>query len=378
MDIDLAKVIGYSRDSLQSRALMRSIMLDLYPGKTREMNVLLDVYESGVPRKIKNDGNITDAKYAQYIQKIVDDYGMQEHWAVVGLNAWIDVCMGNGTAGGIKFNPTVVPSVPTRGPVANGGGIVNSPTQPPVAVNGVASDYELIQLNGNAVQIKKYVGFDKADTVVPNVIEGKKVLSIGDQAYSNCAGIHTLVISEGIESIGDSAFKSCSNLRTVKLPTSLKKIGPSAFSSTAISSVDLPNGIKKIEKFTFSFCRNLSQVILPDYLEVIELMAFEYTGLTSITLPNSVRSIESAAFKECGKLMSISLNEGLIEIGGGAFEKCGSLRTILIPSTVVEFGSNIFGESIIRIPDIIVRCYIGSKAIEYARNHKLKIENAGA
>ena len=376
MDIDLSKVIGYSRDSLQSRALMRSIMLDLYPGKTREMNVLLDVYESGVPRKIKNDGNITDAKYAQYIQKIVDDYGMQEQWAVVGLNAWIDVCLGKGTAERIKFNSTVVPSVPTRVPVANGGGVVNSPTQPAMAVNGVASDYELIQLNGNAVQIKKYVGFDKADTVVPNVIEGKRVLSIGDQAYSNCAGIHTLVVSEGIESIGNNAFNDCKGLSSVKLPTTLTYIGSRAFSSTAISSIDLPNGIKKISDSTFSFCRNLTKVTLPDYLESIERGAFDYTGLTSIALPNSVRSIGNDAFKECGKLLSVSLNEGLIEIGGGAFEKCGSLRTILIPSTVVKFGSNIFGESIIRTPDIVVECYLGTKAIEYARNHKLSIRNA--
>lgn len=77
MDIDLQKVIGYSRDSLQSRALMRAVMLDLYPGKTREMNVLLDVYESGVPRKIKNDGKITDEQYVQYVQKIINEYGLQ-------------------------------------------------------------------------------------------------------------------------------------------------------------------------------------------------------------------------------------------------------------------------------------------------------------
>ena len=74
MDIDLSKVIGYSRDSLQSRALMRSIMLDLYPGKTREMNVLLDVYESGVPRKIKNDGNITENELVKEGYHLVDFY----------------------------------------------------------------------------------------------------------------------------------------------------------------------------------------------------------------------------------------------------------------------------------------------------------------
>lgn len=54
MEIDLQRVLSYSKDSLQSRALMRSIILDLYPGKTREMNVLLDIYESGVPLTIKS------------------------------------------------------------------------------------------------------------------------------------------------------------------------------------------------------------------------------------------------------------------------------------------------------------------------------------
>ena len=44
MDIDLSKVIGYSKDSLKSRTLMRAIMEDLLPDKTRKMNVLLRMY----------------------------------------------------------------------------------------------------------------------------------------------------------------------------------------------------------------------------------------------------------------------------------------------------------------------------------------------
>ena len=52
MKIDLAIVIGYSKDSLQSREKMRAIMRDLYPNSTLEMNVLLSVYESGIPQII--------------------------------------------------------------------------------------------------------------------------------------------------------------------------------------------------------------------------------------------------------------------------------------------------------------------------------------
>ena len=70
MEIELSKVIAYSKDCLQSRALMRSIMLDLYPGRTLEMNVLLCIYESGVPLEIKNNGNISEEQYKRYIKKI--------------------------------------------------------------------------------------------------------------------------------------------------------------------------------------------------------------------------------------------------------------------------------------------------------------------
>lgn len=71
MDIDLSKVIGYSKDSLKSRTLMRAIMKDLYPDKTREMNVLLDIYESGVPKEIRNNGIISSEQYQQYVERIL-------------------------------------------------------------------------------------------------------------------------------------------------------------------------------------------------------------------------------------------------------------------------------------------------------------------
>ena len=91
--IDLSKVIGYSKDCLQSRSLMRAVILDLYPWQTREMNVLLDVYESGVPREIRSAGTITDSQYAAYVQRIVNDYGLQEKYVIEGLDAWIDQCI---------------------------------------------------------------------------------------------------------------------------------------------------------------------------------------------------------------------------------------------------------------------------------------------
>lgn len=408
MDIDLSKVIGYSRDSLQSRALMRSIMLDLYPGKTREMNVLLDVYESGVPRKIKNDGNITDAKYAQYVQKIVDDYGMQEQWAVVGLNAWLDVCLGNGTAASIKYRVSVAPTnggSPLNGNVAGG-----SYTNPivhnnfvPAKVKGNVNEYEIIVISSSEIEIKKFVGFEQSDMQVPNVINGKQVVSIGAGAYQACSGIKRLSISPGIKTIKANAFagclgltdaiigegtieietrafQGCSNLKTITLPTSLrilgKKVGYSegyVFSGSGISEINLPNDIRIIETGTFAKCLNLERVYLPDNLNKIGEMAFfKCMKLKEISMPSTLKNIDASAFEDCAQLLKVNLNEGLTNIGQRAFAWCG-FTSITIPSTVVSFGSDIF----MRLHSTVTAyCYPGSKGIGYARLNKLNVAKA--
>ena len=400
MDIDLSKVIGYSRDSLQSRALMRSIMLDLYPGKTREMNVLLDVYESGVPRKIKNDGNITDAKYAQYIQKIIDDYGMQEQWAVVGLNAWIDVCLGKGTAATIKYRVVTVPS--NGGNASNGNTVGGGYTNPIVhnnsapvnntPVQGNASDYEIADLGNGTIEIKKFVGFDQADTIIPTEINGKKVVSIGSNAYKQCKGIRRLIVPEGITKIDDGAFAECSSLCEIMLPSTLVELGRKnsassgingPFSGTAIEKIDLPNGIKRIGYGTFCNCDRLREVLLPDNLQIISTFAFlGCSTLEKILLPSTVKEIESHAFSRCSGLQVIQLNEGLVKIGSNAFAECNKVLKLLIPSTITEIGSEAFKRSGYsyrgQSSPIILCCYPGSRAIEYARLNNLGIEQAMA
>lgn len=370
MDIDLSKVIGYSRDSLQSRALMRSIMLDLYPGKTREMNVLLDVYESGVPRKIKNDGIITDAKYAQYIQKIVDDYGMQEQWAVVGLNAWIDVCLGKGTAATVKYRVATAPLNGGNTSNANviGGGYTNpivhnnSNRNAPVIVKGSSDDYNIKDLGNGKAEISSFNGFDIEDMLVPTEINGLSIIGIGENAFKSCLGLKRLIIPEGIEYILDGAFSGCSNLVEVTFPTTLIKLGNAtarwgmgAFQGTKIKKVNLPNGLRQIGHCAFQYCRELTQVELPDDLRVIGYGAFE----------------------DCSQLLAITLSEGLQSIEDEAFKGCKGLKELTIPSTVVSFGKDALATSGYG-SSIKVKCYPGSKAIEYCRNNRIVIVPIGS
>ena len=344
-------------------------MLDLYPGKTREMNILLNVYESGVPRIIKNEGTITDAKYAHYIHKIVDDYGMQEQWAVVGLNAWVDICLGKGKAASIKYKVGALSNcmgiVPTGN--ASGGGYTN-----PIVHNGLSpstclpikgnnNDYEIKDLGNGTAVLLKFKGFDVKDIIVPTEIKGLRVIGVGEDAYEQCLGIERLIIPEGIEYILNGAFSGCSNLTEVTFPTTLRRLGETtdrygkgAFSYTKIRKVNLPNDISSIGSCTFRCCRELE----------------------SIELPDNLRIIGQGAFEGCSKLQSLSLSEGLQRIEKDALKNCKGLKELTIPSTVSYFGSDALATDGYR-SSIKVHCYPGSRAIEYCRANRIKIEPIG-
>ena len=370
MEIDLTKVLAYSKDCLQNRAQMRSIMMDMYPGMTRDMNILLDVYESGVPRKIQNDGSITDTQYAQYVQKIVNEYGMQEQHAVIGLNAWIDVCLGEGTSATIKYNVSVTTTNDAGS--SNRNAVVGHHIHPKThrkntPVNGVPSmetigDYKITVLSNRNVEITKYVGSDQANIVIPNEINGKKVLGVGERAFYQCKEIQQVIIPEGVEYLKAGAFAECSILKKIILPTTLDDIGeikgrrglydldyyPRAnikgiFAGTAIHEIDLPNCITGIPENCFSGCKELEKVQFSKKLKLIAYGAFaNCKKITEIQLPTSVRMIKENAFSGCEKLTNVELNKGLRTIGDGAFEDCSAITDIKLPPSVYWVGKRAF------------------------------------
>lgn len=202
--IDLSKVIGYSKDCLQSRSLMRAVILDLYPGQTREMNVLLDVYESGVPREIRSAGTITDSQYVAYVQRIVNDYGLQEKYVMEGLDAWIDQCICVGTAAKIH-KPEILPIDRTNG---------NSQPQPikhaPIGaqsvqnVAGSSFDFDLKTIDANEFRFfvtaerpsAVFCGSDGIDDSYANV----------EEMYALYRSILKIFVEHGID-VGKSEIK---------------------------------------------------------------------------------------------------------------------------------------------------------------------------
>ena len=80
-----------------------------------------------------------------------------------------------------------------------------------------------------------YWGYSRpvGDLVIPNSIlhdnVNYQVVSIENNAFYNCTGIHSLVIHDSVTSIGESAFFGCSGIYSLYLGSRLTTISTHAF-----------------------------------------------------------------------------------------------------------------------------------------------------
>jgi len=212
--------------------------------------------------------------------------------------------------------------------------------------------------------ITNYMGSDE-NVNVPPTINGKKIVSIGKNAFPNIT-IKTVILPDGVTSIGGSAFYH-SSLTSITIPDSVTSIGDRAFSyCRSLTNITIPNSVTSIGEGTFSYCSSLTSITIPDSVTSIGDRAFSYcssltnitipdsvtsigsyafdccSSLTSITIPDSVTSIESYAFWSCSSLTSITIPDSVTSIGEGTFKSCSSLTSITIPDSVTSIGSSAF------------------------------------
>ncbi len=203
--------------------------------------------------------------------------------------------------------------------------------------------------------------------------------SIGEYAFSGCRGLVSVDLPEGIVSIGDCAFMDCCSLTAVSLPSSLTEIGENAFSLCAsLPEITLTGRLNCLGRDAFSSCSSLQSVTIPDSLTDLKYNPF--TGCdalerivlspshptlcledgilyhrpsarlvwypsgrtdTAFTVPAWVREIGAYAFSSCG-LSSVSLSEGVEEIGDAAFQGCMDLTKVDLPESLRSIGDGAF------------------------------------
>ncbi|MBD5156644.1 MAG: leucine-rich repeat domain-containing protein [Butyrivibrio sp.] len=274
-------------------------------------------------------------------------------------------------------------------------------------------DWRYAVLEDGTAEIMGYDG-KETELTIPESIGGKKVTSIGHNAFHGCSGLTRVEIPESVIGIGDDAFSFCSGLTRVEIPESVTYIGYSAFEGcsgltrveipesvtsigyaafeetawledkrnenslvivnnilidgqTAEGPVSIPKGVTSIGVGAFGGCSGLTRVEIPESVTSIETWAFYgCSGLTRVEIPESVTSIGDYAFYFCSGLTRVEIPESVTSIGYAAFEGCSGLTSVEISNGVTSIENRAFkgcsGLTSVEIPESVT--YIGYSAFE--------------
>lgn len=205
----------------------------------------------------------------------------------------------------------------------------------------------------------------------------ESVTSIGDYAFQGCNALRSINIPQNVTSIGRAAFSGCSDLTAIDIPESVTKISSETFEKCwSLTSITIPESVTSIGNSAFSRCSSLTSITLPENLTDIGYRTFYYcSSLTSITIPKNIISIGESAFAGCSGLSSIIVEdsntkydsrnncnaiietgtntlivgcknsfipENVTSIGEYAFSDCRDLTSITIHNGVFNIGSGAF------------------------------------
>jgi len=147
------------------------------------------------------------------------------------------------------------------------------------------------------------------------------------------------LLSNGTYSVGIKSLDVCPE----------EVIFPSSYNGKAVTVI-AENALKGTET---KYNTRLRSVTIPEGItEIGNLAFFRCSSLTSVKLPDSVSVIGERAFFSCGSLSGVNIPNGVTSIGSGAFSGCKSISLIAVPASVRSLGSNPFRE--IPIDRIIV------------------------
>ena len=156
--------------------------------------------------------------------------------------------------------------------------------------------------------------------VIPDEIDGYKVIYIGAGAFTSNTDIKSVIIPDSVIHIGRGAFQICVNL----------------------ANVTIGNGVTRIAARTFYKCESLKSVIIPDNVTYIGKGAFEKCiNLINVTTGNGVTMIDDDAFLDCTNLTSVDMGNNVNHIGN-AFFGCDNLTKLNIPNGVAYIGAYLY------------------------------------
>lgn len=216
-------------------------------------------------------------------------------------------------------------------------------------------------------------------TPEPSNLKYKGDYTNGQSKYVECDGVPSITVWEvqndvpsTIDNLSGATFYPCceyiannilgaaNNIKRVEIKEGVISVGGGAFqTSSALTTVIIPNSVKTINGTAFGDCPNLSALTIGS--GVTEIGEGAFSGDSSINndlnLPN-VTKINTAAFQGCSSLHSVNIGSGVTRIQGSAFRGCSGLTSIVVNADVPpSLGARAFEDSTCNI-------YVPSGSVE--------------
>ena len=284
------------------------------------------------------------------------------------------------------------------------GCILNKTNNHVKILNGL--EYEEKEKGYVVIGFKKDAEQEKNSTLVlPEQIDGKPLIEIGENAFGECYNLEEVIIPDTVTKIGNTAFQWCYNLRNITIPDAVVEVGEGAFRwCYNLTSVVIGSAVAEIGDQAFYDCGKLIEIYNRSALEIStekpkedeeeidggashyirnvyteeggsklstdsagyiyftdseEIFLVSYVGETKqLQIPDKVTSIYRYAFYNADKLEKVVLGEGIKEIGECAFRGCDNLTEIQSCNGLQKIGSGAFYScdslAQVEIPDTVM------------------------
>lgn len=216
---------------------------------------------------------------------------------------------------------------------------------------------------------------------IPQIIDGYKVVSIGDEAFRG-QNIYSLELPETVIYIGRLAFAECKNLEYVVMPDSLRQIDYDAFMACshlqyvgtgiyqnghavdvdvclpsalnylglgafsyceALVGMIMREGVQTLQEYVFAGCKSME--LLVTYADTIERRAFGNASVDQLMLFNVLKSVHRGAF-ENAQVLSAAYSGSKEQ-----FNKC--TKNLSIPGEFYALGADVRYKTSGKISDVL-------------------------
>lgn len=161
--------------------------------------------------------------------------------------------------------------------------------------------------------------------LIRKVIVAGSVQHVGNNAFSGCANLTDVELSDNVVSIGDDAFGGCRNLENLSLGSGLRTIGRGAFgmsgnrANNKLQMVTLNDNITEIGDLAFAHCTAL---------KTIKCNTTDPNDVVTLPSNNSFNTIAESLFEGCSSIEKVVFSSNVSTIDCSAFMYCTTLKNV--------------------------------------------------